>query len=81
MDDGGDGNCGGGSPIYFQREMREETVGGGRCSIQNPKFVLIYSMLVNGTTVGVQINPSLIHDVFKIRHLQTVMYKEISCRV
>lgn len=51
----------------------------GDARSRNPKSVVIYLMLVNGPVVGVQINPSLIHDVFKKCHLETVMYQEISC--
>ena len=49
--------------------------------LKNPKSVVIYAILVNGPAVGVQINPSLIHDVFEIHHPEIVMYKEISCSV
>ena len=75
---GGGRRWDGGRSLIF-RDTREETTGGGRHSINNPRSVLIYSMLVDGSAARVQINPSLIHDIFEIRHIETIMYQEISC--
>jgi len=41
-----------GARSALERDERK-TAGGGRCSIQNPKSVVIYSILVNGPAVGV----------------------------
>ena len=57
--------CREGARSTLERDERK-TAGGGRCSIHSPKSVVIYSILVNGPTVGVQLNPSQIHDVFRI---------------